>query len=301
MEAAGGLEPRSSLCVPIALPREKLGVLLLDNFSSADAFDADDLRFASTLADQAAIAIGNALQLRRIVELDRHRQEYLSNVSHELRTPLTVIQGYVEALVEGTAAGQEAQFLSVAQEQCHRLGRMIDEIVEVSRIEKGVAQRHVEWTAVALPALVRRVLQGLRAEAMQKSVALSERVSPDLPKVSGDERLLHLLVQNLVENAVKFTPRGGSVEVSLEDLDGDAQVLLRVKDSGIGIAPEHQERIFEKFYMVSAGSSRSHAGAGIGLYLSREVVAIHDGTLAVESRPGGGACFEARLPHRRQR
>jgi signal transduction histidine kinase/putative methionine-R-sulfoxide reductase with GAF domain len=300
-EAAGGLEPRSALCVPIALPREKLGVLLLSNFSAADAFDGDDLSFASTLADQAAIAIGNALQLRRIVELDRHRREYLSNVSHELRTPLTVIQGYLEALVEGTAAGQEAHFLRVAQEQCHRLGRMIDEIVEVARIEKGVAQRHVEWTEVALPGLVRRVLQGLRAEAIQKAVVVTDRVPPDLPPVAGDERLLHLLVQNLVENAVKFTPRGGSVEVSLEELDGGAEVLLRVKDNGIGIAAEHHERIFEKFYTVSSGPNRSHAGAGIGLYLAREVAAIHDGSLSVDSRPGDGSCFQVRLPHRRLR
>ena len=207
----------------------------------------------------------------------------------------------MEALVEGTAAGQEVQFLKVAQEQCQRLGRMIDEIVEVSRIEQGVAQRHVEWAPVALSGIVRRVAQGLRADALQKALVVSQRLADDLPAVSGDERLLHLLVQNLVENAVKFTPRGGSVEVSLEPLTESAQVLLRVRDTGIGIAPEHQARIFEKFYTVAVGPSRRHAGAGIGLYLAKEVVAIHDGALSVESLAGGGACFEVRLPLARRR
>src|SRR5262249_11206226 len=93
-EAAGGVDPTGALCVPICLPPEKLGGVLLEKVTAPEAFDADDLLFALTLADQAAIAIGNALRLRKILELDRHRQEYLSNVSHELRTPLTIIQGY---------------------------------------------------------------------------------------------------------------------------------------------------------------------------------------------------------------
>ena len=108
LEAAGGTERRSALCVPISLPQEKLGVLLLESATSPDAFDADDLRFAATLSHQAAIAIGNALRLQRMLEMDRQRQAYLSNVSHELRTPLTVIQGYVEALLAGVGGDQAA-------------------------------------------------------------------------------------------------------------------------------------------------------------------------------------------------
>jgi signal transduction histidine kinase len=295
-EAAGGLDPRSALCVPISVPEEKLGVLLLENFTSPEAFDPDALLFALTLADQAAIAIRNALRLRRIVELDRHRQQYLGNVSHELRTPLTVIQGYLEALADGSAGEQAPQFLAIALDECQRLGRMIDEVLEVSRLEQGVAKKHLQWRPVALPDTLHRVLQGVRQEAMLKSLNLKERVDPDLPAVPGDERLLHLLLTNLVENAVKFTPRGGHVDVSLAR-EGE-EVVFTVRDDGIGIPPEYHERIFEKFFMVDAGLTRSHGGAGIGLYLAREAAAIHRGTIEVDSALGQGARFTARLPLR---
>jgi signal transduction histidine kinase len=276
------------------LPEQKLGVLLLESFSSV-AFSDEDLRFAATLADQAAIAIGNALHLRKILELDRHRQNYLSNVSHELRTPLTVIQGYVEALRSGIS-GDPKHFLRIVEEQCQRLGRMIEEVLEVSRLEQGVAQRHIEWSPVALPAIVRRVVQGLRQEILLKELQVREQVEDGLPPIPGDERLLQLLVANLVENAVKFTPRGGGVDVGLRAEEGF--LLLSIRDDGIGIPEEHRERIFDKFFTVSNGASRSHGGAGIGLYLAREVAAIHDGRIDVESAFGNGSLFQVRLPVR---
>jgi signal transduction histidine kinase/putative methionine-R-sulfoxide reductase with GAF domain len=294
-EAAAGAERTGALCVPIVLPQEKLGVLLLESTSDDDAFQAHHMRFAATLADQAAIAIGNALRMQHILEMNRQRQNYLSNVSHELRTPLTVIQGYLEALEAAGLAGEEARkLLRVSQEQCQRLGRMIDEVLEVARLEQGLAQRHLDWGPVALGRTAGQVCAQLRHDATLKGLAMALNPEPELPVLVGDERLLHILVQNLVENAVKFTPRGGHVEVSLSRTPQD--LVLRVTDDGIGIAPEHHDRIFEKFFMVDAGTSKSQGGAGIGLYLAREVVAIHGGTLSVESAPGRGACFSARLP-----
>jgi signal transduction histidine kinase/putative methionine-R-sulfoxide reductase with GAF domain len=294
-EAAAGADRRSALCAPIVLPQEKLGVLLLESTTAPDAFQPHDLRFAATLADQAAIAIGNALRMQHILEMDRQRQNYLSNVSHELRTPLTVIQGYLEALeAAGVNAGEPQKYLRVSQEQCQRLGRMIDEVLEVARLEHDVAQRHLEWVPVSLAQTVSHVLRLLRQEATLKGLSLTFHAEPDLPVLVGDERLLHLLVLNLVENAVKFTPRGRQVEVSLTRTADD--MVLGVSDEGIGIAPEHHDRIFEKFFMVDPGTTKSQGGAGIGLYLAREVVAIHGGTLSVESVPGRGARFTARLP-----
>jgi signal transduction histidine kinase len=296
-DATGEERSKGALCVPISLPQQKLGVLLLESFSS-EAFSDEDLRFAATLADQAAIAIGNALHLRKILELDRQRQNYLSNVSHELRTPLTVIQGYVEALRSGIS-GDPKHFLRIVEEQCQRLGRMIEEVLEVSRLEQGVAQRHVEWGPVALPAIVRKVVRGLRQEILLKELRLRERVEDGLPPLPGDERLLQLLVSNVLENAVKFTPKGGGVEVGLRAEDGS--LVLTVRDDGIGIPEEHWERIFDKFFTVSDGASRTHGGAGIGLYLAREVAAIHDGRIRVESVEGRGSLFEVRLPVRPSR
>ena len=294
-EAAGGNDPKSALCVPVALPQEKLGVLLLESTTSPDDFEADDLRFAATLAAQAAIAIGNALHLRRIVEMDRQRQEYLSNVSHELRTPLTVILGYLEALPDASAE-QAAQYVRVAQDQAQRLGRMIDEVLHVSRLEQGLAQRHLDWSPVSLADMVRKVVQTHRQEATARGLQLQAAVADGVPVLAGDERLLQSLVFHLVENAVKFSGEGGRVDV---DLRGDADaVVLSVRDCGIGIAPEHQDRIFEKFFMVDAGAAKARPGAGIGLFLVKEVVAIHGGAIRVDSAPGRGSTFEVRLPVR---
>lgn len=296
-EAAGGVDARSALCVSIALPQEKLGVLLLESTTGSADFEIDDLHFAATLAAQAAIAIGNALRLRRIVEMDRQRQEYLSNVSHELRSPLTVIQGYLEALAESRGEGaQTAHYLRVAQEQTQRLGRMIDEVLHVSQLEQGLAQRHVAWAPVSLAEIVRSVLHSHRQHATLKGLQLGAKIAAPLPVFAGDERLLHSLVFHLLENAVKFTRAGGRVDLTLE-ADAD-EIVLRVDDDGIGIAPEFHERIFEKFFMVDAGPAKAQAGAGIGLFLVREVVAIHGGTIRVESAPGAGAQFEVRLPLR---
>lgn len=298
-EAAGDAAIRSALAVPIALPQEKLGVLLLENAREAKAFDAEDLRFATTLAHQAAIAIGNALRLRKILELDQQRQAYLSNVSHELRTPLTVIQGYLEALESGAAGDKAPQFLHVSREQAERLGRLIDEVLEVSRLERGVAQSHLEWEPVSLAGLVKAVLQALRQDIVLKTLHIVETLPDGLLTVPGDERLLRLLVFNVVENAVKFTPPGGEIAIDLAVSDGNA--VLSVTDSGIGIPEDHRPRVFEKFYTVDSGVNRAHGGTGIGLYLAREVALIHSGSITASEAASGGARIDIRLPLRPER
>jgi two-component system phosphate regulon sensor histidine kinase PhoR len=189
--------------------------------------------------------------------------------------------------------------VDVALQNCHRLGRLIDEVLEVSRLEQGVAQRHLEWTPVRLAELVHKVVQFVRTEAAMKGLRVVERLPADLPPMVGDERLMHLLLFNLIENAIKFTGEGGCVEVELEH-HGD-EVVARVRDTGIGIRREHHDRIFEKFFTVDGGAARTHGGAGIGLYLAKEVVAIHDGAIRVDSTAGEGAMFEVKLPLRPQR
>jgi signal transduction histidine kinase len=217
-------------------------------------------------------------------------------VSHELRTPLTLIQGYLEALLPLVIGDDPRQLAETALEQAHRLGRRIDEILEVARLETGVAQRHLEWSPVRLGDTVRSVLQSLRHEAVVQQVALSTHIDEALPVLPGEERLLHLMVLNLVENAVKFTAPGGNVTVSLFEREGHA--VLRVRDDGIGIAPELVERVFEKFFMADEGPTKSRGGAGIGLYLVREIVQIHDGTIIVVPGTAKGTVFEVSLPIR---
>jgi signal transduction histidine kinase len=173
---------------------------------------------------------------------------------------------------------------------------MIDEVLHVARLEQGVAQRSVEWGPVTLADTVRGVAQVLRQEAMVKGITLTTRIAPDLPPLAGDERLLQSLVFHLVENAVKFTPSGGRVAVSLDEDAGSLR--LSVEDDGIGVPREYHERIFEKFFMVDSSLAKAHGGAGIGLYLARGVATIHDGRIDVESAPGRGTRFQVHLPLR---
>jgi signal transduction histidine kinase len=173
---------------------------------------------------------------------------------------------------------------------------MIDEVLHVSQLEQGMAQRHVAWAPVSLADTVRSVLQTHRQELSVKGLQLTASISGEVPVLAGDERLLQSLVFHLLENAVKFTRPGGRIDVAVEA--NQEEVVLRVQDDGIGIAPEFHERIFEKFFMVDAGPAKAHGGAGIGLFVVKEVVAIHGGAIHVESTPGGGTLFEVRLPLR---
>ena len=305
----GGRAPsaRSALCVPISLPQEKLGVLLLESATAPDAFQAEDLRFAATLAHQAAIAIGNALRLQRMLEMDRQRQAYLSNVSHELRTPLTVVQGYVEALLAGGRRRPGRTSTSrIAQEQCAAAGP------DDRRGAGGLAPRARRGPAPPAvgpggprrrpwPAWSRRSARRPRSRASPSTARLED----GLPVLTGDERLLQPAGHEPASRTRSSSrPAAGQVDVDLA-----AQRRRRwccgCATTGIGIAAEHHERIFEKFFMVDGGATKARGGAGIGLYLAREVVAIHDGAIAVESAPGEGALLRGAAapsgPARRRR
>ena len=173
---------------------------------------------------------------------------------------------------------------------------MIDEVLHVSQLEQGMAQRHVEWAPVSLADIVRNVLQTHRQEASVKGLQLTRAVSGEVPVLAGDER---------PAAEPRLPPRGERGQVHAAGGTGGRrprgqrdEVVLRVEDDGIGIPPEFHDRIFEKFFMVDASPAKAHPGAGIGLFLVKEVVAIHGGAIRVESAPGQGACFEVRLPLR---
>jgi len=302
---------RSFLGVPLRRGHEILGTLEVVTKEERH-FSPDEQAVMSAFADQAAVALDNARLFeqahshlaevveanRRLEELSRLRQQYLRNVSHEFRTPLTVIKGYAEFLREGDPPEGEAleDVLRVMAESCDRLIEMVDTLIDVSRIEREEAQRLLHIQTLDLREVTAAAVEVLRLAALKKSVGLHLDFPSAGLGLEADGNLLHQVVRKLVDNAVKYSPAGARVLIRGR-ADGD-DVALEVEDFGVGIAPEHISRIFEKFYMVDGGISRRVGGTGVGLYLVREIVRLHHGSVAVRSHPGQGTVFCVRLPRR---
>src|SRR5262245_49633553 len=302
---------RSFLGVPLRRGGEVLGSLEVITKEPRE-FSPEDQHLMSAFADQAAIALDNARLLaetrahlerivhsnRRLEDLDRMRREYLRNVSHEFRTPLTVVRGYSEFLLEDPAYAGSADVLRVMVESCDRVIDLVDTLMDVSRIEQGEAEGVLQVQDLDLREVTAASVDMLRSAAAKKSV----RVELDFPDqgfaLQGDRSLIHQVVRKLVDNAVKYSDSGGRVVVRGRAQEGE--VTLEVEDGGIGIAPEHLPRIFEKFYMVDGGIARRVGGTGVGLYLVREIVRLHRGQVDVDSRPGEGSRFAVRLPRQQQ-
>jgi signal transduction histidine kinase len=230
----------------------------------------------------------------RLAELDRLRSQYLNNVSHEFRTPLTVIRGYAEHVMQQGPPedGSLPDVMRVIVESCDQIIDMVDTLFEVSRVEqdgeRGLDRRPLDFRAVVMDAL-----DPMRLQAAKKAIDLAVEVPSPLP-LRGDPHLLDHVVRKLVDNALKYGPPGSTVRIGCGTRG--SEVVLQIEDQGSGIAPEHVPRIFEKFYMADGGLNRRTRGAGLGLYLAREVVRLHGGSIAVESQPGAGSTFTVRLP-----
>ena len=232
-------------------------------------------------------------------ELERMKSNFLSVVSHELKTPLHSIKGFVDIILMGkTGAINELQrdFLSTVRQQTDHLQRQINDLLEFSRLESGQVKLYVE--EVALPALAARVVDKLAPLAQEKELALHNRLAPDFPVVEGDRLRLEQVLTNLVENGVKFTSAGGQVTVEGADLGDEIQVT--VSDTGIGVPLTERERIFDRFYQVDSGAERSYRGAGLGLTISKHIVAHHGGRIWVEDNAPQGSRFCFVLPKRLQ-
>jgi signal transduction histidine kinase len=232
-----------------------------------------------------------------LATLDRTKTDLLANVSHELRTPLAAIQGYVEFIREGQlgpVTDEQRKGLEVCDRNADRLRKTIDMLLDYSRMELGrVAIRRAPFHAGRL---VSQVVSGAAAEARKRSIALEACVEPDLRSVDGDRDRLTQVVENLVTNALKFTPAGGRVEVSARSAEGGSQVEICVADTGVGVLPEERTRIFDRLYQSDATPRRRFGGIGLGLAIVKSILDAHQTAIAVEERPGGGSVFRFSLP-----
>jgi signal transduction histidine kinase/DNA-binding response OmpR family regulator len=294
LQIVRGLGLKSGLIVPLIAHGRSLGTLSFGTAESGRRFVAEDLALAEDLARRAALAVDNARLYSQAQEANRLKDEFLATLSHELRTPLSGVLGWTHIL---RSVPQDQAMLTRGLEIIERSARaqvqLIEDILDVSRIVTGKLRLEVQ--PVMLAGVVEAAVEASRPTAEAKGIRLnSALVSPEAP-VAGDPNRLQQVVWNLLANALKFTPRGGQVEVGLTPFDGHAQIT--VTDTGQGIKPEFLPYVFERFRQADSSSTRAHGGLGLGLAIVRHLVELHGGHVGVESAgEGRGATFWVRLP-----
>jgi signal transduction histidine kinase/CheY-like chemotaxis protein len=306
------------LGVPLLASGRGLGAVLLE-LPEARPFPPEEARRLETLADRARCAVqqaqlerqneayeaaldqarieaaGAAAELRQV---DRLKTEFLSMVSHELRTPLTAIIGYTDLLLRGTHGGlnvRQQRYQTSVKQASQRLLALIDDLLDVSRLQSGLID--LELGEVNLADLFERTLAGAQETAALGRQTLRVDLPNDLPPVQGDAQRLVQVLDNLLSNALKFTPSGGRVELWAEPTAGRERVRVSVADSGVGIAPEHLAHIWDRFYQADSSARRRHGGSGLGLTIVRHLVEMHGGIVSAASPGLGlGATFSFEIP-----
>jgi len=288
-------------------------------FSGHRAHLAGELHMASTRSNFAELQEKNErLQqaFDRLQELDRLKSNFLATMSHELRTPLTSILGYSEMLLSGiggTLADEHRDFVQVIRNKGDHLLELISSLLDLSKFEQDQVELH--RGPVDVTELVSDVIRTSAPLADKRGITLKVSVPSAMPAVDGDGARLRQVLQNLLDNALKFTPRSGTIRVEAEAArfvppeagggEGAGLVLLQapvegvrlsVKDTGIGIAPALQSRVFDAFYQVDGSATREQGGAGLGLSIVKRIVDAHGGRIEVQSEVGKGATFSVALP-----
>ncbi|MET0231178.1 MAG: ATP-binding protein [Rhodanobacteraceae bacterium] len=288
-----------ALVLPLRVSARGLAGFLVAGTSPRRPFDDEYRSFLELVAGEVAAAIGGAeayeAERRRaeaLAELDRAKTAFFSNVSHEFRTPLTLMQGPLEeALGDATLPEATRERLTLAQRNTKRLLRLVNSLLDFSRIEEGRAQ--ASYAPTDLATLTRDLASTFRAMMEKAGLAYSVDCAPLGEPVHVDREMWEKVVLNLLSNAFKFTLSGG-VSVALR-ADGD-MALLEVADTGVGVPEAELPRLFERFHRVESSEARTHEGSGIGLALVQELVKLHGGTIDAESAPGRGTIFRVRIP-----
>ena len=292
---------RALLAVPLLREDRIVGGLVVRRNSPGE-FPPELVDLLRTFATQSVLAIQNARLFREIEEksrqleaASRHKSEFLANMSHELRTPLNAIIGFSEVLLErmfGEVNEKQIEYLEDILSSGRHLLSLINDILDLSKVEAG--RMELELTTFDLPQTLENALTLVRERATRRGVGLDLAVDGQLGEFVGDERKIRQVLLNLLSNAVKFTPEGGRVGVAARLANGAVEIA--VSDTGIGIAPEDQEAIFEEFRQVGGDYSQKREGTGLGLSLARKFVELHGGKIWVTSAVGKGSTFTFTLP-----
>jgi signal transduction histidine kinase len=300
-DQAAGRQPLSAICIPLSTGAKKVGVLLLENLHQPGSFTTGDLDFLRHVADLISLSIDNAglrAQLQSVQALsegNRLKAELISTLAHEMRTPLTSIKGYSTALLmEDAYFSPETQqeFLQIIDEECDILQDLIHDLLESSIIDAGFLKLELE--PVLLSRLAHNVVDDIARRTERHRFLVD--FPANFPIVEADPHRIVQVLRNLLDNAVKYSPAGGLVVVRGEV--HPREVVISVADQGEGIAPEHLNRLFEKFFRIKSGLGRHVVGAGLGLPIARTIVESHGGRIWAESVLQQGTTFNFTLPLR---
>jgi signal transduction histidine kinase len=287
-----GVEPaRTVLCVPIRRENSVIGVVTLVAVR-ADAFDEDAQALVSRLADRAAIAIENSRLYDVVQAANRAKSEFVSVVAHELKVPMTSISGYADLLPRvGPVTDQQGKFLETIKNNVQRMTVLVSDLNDISRIESG--QLHIELGEVDLKTAIAEAKDGVMRQIEERGHEFVEQVDSSLPAVYGDRsRVIQVLV-NLLSNAYKYTPNGGTIRLAARR-EGD-QVSVSVTDTGVGMTPEQLHKLGTKFWRAHNDRVINQPGTGLGLAITQNLITLMGGALDVRSTPDQGSTFTVRL------
>ena len=293
---------RSLLMVPMLRDGQPVGVVGVGDREPGGLSDKH-VTLVRTFADQAVIAIENVRLFnelesanRELEAASRHKSEFLANMSHELRTPLNAVIGFSEVLLQrmfGELNAKQDEYLQDIYASGQHLLSLINDILDLSKIEAG--RMELELADFDLPTAIENALILVRERAGRRGIALLQAVDPRLGPIRGDERKIKQVLLNILSNALKFTPEGGRIDVRAGLAGGMAEIS--VADTGVGIAPEDQEAVFEEFRQVGTAAKKVE-GTGLGLALSRKFIELHGGRIWVQSQVGVGSTFTFAIPVR---
>lgn len=282
--------------------QDKINWMLLPIGSNMDNGEDHDtiLRVTFTPIHRRGEGIsGTIVVLQDVTEqekLDQARREFVANVSHELRTPLTTIKSYVEALDDGALEEPQLanRFVGVIRNETERMIRLVTDLLQLSRLDSKQARLRMQLVEVS--ELLEEVMDRFSFQFRSKKISANIEVDPRIPSVVMDRDQIDQVLDNLVSNAMKYTPEQGRIELLASLMDDGEQVSITVKDNGMGIPKQDLERIFERFYRVDKARSRSMGGTGLGLSIAREMVKAHGGTIGIESEWNEGTSVTFTLP-----
>lgn len=229
-------------------------------------------------------------------QLDKMRKDFIANVSHELRTPISMLQGYSEAIVDDIAESQEEkkEMAKVIYDESLRMGRLVNELLDLARMEAGHLQLTME--EINISSFINRIIHKFQGLAKDNEIQLFAEIENGITSISFDPDRIEQVLTNLIDNAIRHTPKGGSVKLSVSS--EDTGIMIRVKDSGSGIPEDDLPFVFERFYKADKARTRGRAGTGLGLAIAKNIIDSHRGHISVQSKLGQGTTFSFLLPRK---